>query len=163
MSDRDMVGYTADKGRSLVSADRKWDLSMICSKVLLVDDEPAILSVLEWALKELSCDVVSALGGQAGLNKLCQETFDILIMDLIMPDLDGFFLLKMARKLDPEMKVIIMTGSPELVPQIVGEGSRFDGLLVKPFGLNQLKSTLGKCAAQPYPPKERMLGAGSEM
>jgi two-component system, OmpR family, alkaline phosphatase synthesis response regulator PhoP len=151
MSNREMTGYVASRERSLVSADEKSESGIGCCKVLLVDDESAILSVLEWAVKDLGWSVETALGGQAGLNKLCKESFDILITDLIMPDLDGFFLLKMARKLDPEIKVIIMTGSPELVPQIIGTGSQVDGLLVKPFGLNQLKSAIGQCAAHVYP------------
>jgi DNA-binding response OmpR family regulator len=154
MSNREMIGYVESSEPSLVSAGEKRDSDMRCCRVLLVDDESAILSVLEWAVKDLGCTVESALGGQAALNKLCKESFDILITDLIMPDLDGFFLLKMARKLDPEMKVIIMTGSPELVPQIIGTGSQVDGLLVKPFGLSQLKSTLGQCATYPYRPEE---------
>jgi DNA-binding response OmpR family regulator len=147
MSNREMTGYVASRERSLVSADEKRGSGIGCRKVLLVDDESAILSVLEWAVKELGWSVESAVGGQAGLNKLCKESFDILITDLIMPDLDGFFLLKMARRLDPQIKVIIMTGSPELVPQIIGTGTQIDGLLVKPFGLNQLQSLIGQCAA----------------
>jgi two-component system response regulator YesN len=162
MSNGEMVGYAENRERTLISADKTWDSDSLPCKVLLVDDESAILSVLEWAVRELGCKVESALGGQAGLNKLCKDSFDILITDLIMPDLDGFFLLKMARKLDPEMKVIVMTGSPELVPQIVGTGSRIDGLLVKPFGLNQLKSTLDRCGAQVYAPEEEGLRAGDK-
>jgi DNA-binding response OmpR family regulator len=154
MSNREMIGYVAGREASFVSAGEKCDSDLRCCKVLLVDDEAAILSVLEWAVKDLGCMVESALGGQAALNKLCKESFDILITDLIMPDLDGFFLLKMARKLNPEMKVIIMTGSPELVPQIIGTGSQVDGLLVKPFGLRQLKSMFDQCATHRYPPEE---------
>jgi DNA-binding response OmpR family regulator len=154
MSNREMAGYAADRERSFVSVGEKCDSDMLCCKVLLVDDESAILSVLEWAVKDLGCTVESALGGQAALNRLCKESFDILITDLIMPDLDGFLLLKMARKLNPEMKVIIMTGSPELIPQIIGTGSQVDGSLVKPFGLNQLKRMLCQCATHPYLPEE---------
>lgn len=152
MSTREMTGSMAGEERSLVSADQKRGSGIGCCKVLLVDDESAILSVLEWAVKELGSPVESALGGQAGLNKLCKESFDILITDLIMPDLDGFFLLKMARKLHPQIRVIIMTGSPELIPQIVDTRTKIDGLLVKPFGLNQLQSLIGRCAAPVYPP-----------
>jgi DNA-binding response OmpR family regulator len=154
MSTREMTGYVASGERSLVSDDQKDASGSGCSKVLLVDDESAILSVLEWAVQELGCPVESALGGQAGLNKLCKDRFDIIITDLIMPDLDGFFLLKMAKKLDPQIKVIIMTGSPELVPRIIGTGTQIDGLLVKPFGLKQLQSLIGQFAAHVYPPDE---------
>jgi len=127
---------------SLVLALEKAESKMMLCKVLLVDDEPAILSVLHWAVQDLGCEVTSAHGGQAALDRLCKEPFDILITDLIMPDLDGFFLLKMAKKLDPDMKVMLMTGSPELIPHV---GCALDGLLVKPFGLDELKSAILNC------------------
>jgi two-component system cell cycle response regulator CpdR len=135
-----------EEDRPVVTDPEEDDPGMADSKVLLVDDEPSILSVLHWALQDLGCRVTSAPGGEAALDKLCNETFDILVTDLIMPDLDGFFLMKMANKLDPQMKIIVMTGSPELVPSIFATGSRMDGVLVKPFGLNGLKSAIQKCS-----------------
>lgn len=139
MRNKETGGRRSWGGRSPVLTMEKTGSKGIACKVLLVDDEPSILRVLHWALQDLGCHVTSAHGGQAALDKLCKETFDILITDLIMPDLDGFFLLKMAKKLDPEMKVMVMTGSPELVHHI---GCSLDGLLVKPFGLNELKSLI---------------------
>lgn len=137
------AGPRGTKGEpSLVLALEKAESKINACKVLLVDDEPAILSVLHWAVQDLGCEVTSAHGGQAALDRLCKETFHILITDLIMPDLDGFFLLKMAKKLDPDIKVMVMTGSPELVPHV---GCALDGLLVKPFGLNDLKSAILNC------------------
>lgn len=128
--------------RSLISIREQADVRTASCKVLLVDDEPAILSVLHWAVQDLGCFVRSAHGGQAALDRLSKETYDILITDLIMPDLDGFFLVKMGRKLDPRLKIIVMTGSPELVPHL---GCPLDGLLVKPFGLKELKNAILRC------------------
>jgi CheY-like chemotaxis protein len=146
MRNREAGGHWKGRDRSLISALDKADSRMTSCKVLLVDDEPSILTVLHWAVQDLGCLVTSAHGGQAALDKLCKETFDILITDLLMPDLDGFFLLKMAKKLAPRMKIIVMTGSPELLPHVLGIGCRLDGLLVKPFGLNKLKRAILKCA-----------------
>lgn len=117
-------------------------------KVLLVDDEPSILTVLHWALEDFGCAVSSACGGQAGLDALCKDRFDILITDLIMPDLDGFFLLTIARKLNPDVRIIMMTGSPELVPADVEEEATIDVLLTKPFSLSQVKAALMRCAGE---------------
>jgi len=143
MRNREAEGQWTEKKQPLFSALEKADAETISCKVLLVDDEPAILMVLHWAVQDLGCRVASAHGGQVALDKLSKESFDILITDLVMPDLDGFLLVKMAKKLDPEMKIIVMTGSPELVPHI---GCPLDGLLVKPFGLNRLKRAILKCA-----------------
>ena len=143
MRNREVEARRAEADRSLISARGQADSKGASLKVLLVDDEPAILSVLHWAVQDLGCRVTSAHGGQAAFDKLSRETFDILITDLIMPDLDGFFLVKMAKKLDPQMKIVVMTGSPELLPYI---GCPLDGLLVKPFGLNRLKGVILKFA-----------------
>ena len=144
MRSRETEAYWTDGDRCLLSAQEQADFKAASWKVLLVDDEPAILSVLHWAVQDLGCQVTSAYGGQAALEKLSNENYDILITDLLMPDLDGFFLVKMAKKLDPEMKIVVMTGSPELVPHV---SCRLDGLLVKPFGLKDLKLMIYQCAA----------------
>ena len=143
MSNREAGGQWTEKAQPMFSALEKADVETTSCKVLLVDDEPAILTVLHWAVQDLGCRVASAHGGQAALDNLSKESFDILITDLVMPDLHGFFLVKMAKKLNPEMKIIVMTGSPELVPHI---GCPLDGLLVKPFGLSRLKRAILKCA-----------------
>jgi len=115
-------------------------------RVLLVDDDPAVLSVLEWALQDLGCRTTSALGGRAALAGLCRESFDVMITDLIMPDLDGVRLIEKARTLDASMKIIVMTGSPELLPGIRCSGAGMDAFMVKPFGINTLKKALWNCA-----------------
>jgi DNA-binding NtrC family response regulator len=142
MRNREVEADWTEGDRSLISNREQAGSRMASWKVLLVDDEPAILSVLHWAVQDLGCRATSAHGGQAALDKLSRENFDILITDLLMPDLDGFFLVKMAKKLDPKMKIVVMTGSPELVPHV---GCPLDGLLVKPFGLNRLKGVILKC------------------
>jgi|GEM_PF-1157107 len=143
MRNREIEVRWTERDRSLISAREQADSKMDSCKVLLVDDEPAILSVLHWAVQDLGCRVGIAHGGQAALDKLSKETYDILITDLIMPDLDGFFLVKIAKKLDPEMKIVVMTGSPDLAPHV---SCPLDGLLVKPFGLKELKLMIYQCA-----------------
>ena len=144
MRDGEVEAQWNEGDRSLISARNQADSKVASWKVLLVDDEPAILSVLHWAVQDLGCQVTSAHGGQAALDRLSNESYDILITDLVMPELDGFFLVKMAKKLDPGLKIIVMTGSPELVPHV---SCRLDGLLVKPFGLKELKLMIHQCAA----------------
>ena len=144
MRNREVEAQRTEGDCSLLSAREQSDSKATSWKVLLVDDEPAILSVLHWAVQDLGCQVTSAHGGQAALDRLSNESYDILITDLVMPELDGFFLVKMAKKLDPGLKIIVMTGSPELVPYV---SCRLDGLLVKPFGLKELKLMIHQCAA----------------
>jgi two-component system, NtrC family, response regulator HydG len=137
---RERVG----REKASIPEGKDMELKMTGYKVLLVDDDPAVLSVIRWALQDLGCLTTMALGGRVALARLHKETFDVMVTDLVMPDLDGFSLMKMAGKLDPEMKVIVMTGSPELLPHILSGGVRVDGFLAKPFGLNTLKAVISK-------------------
>ena len=59
-----------------------------------------------------------------------------------MGDLDGLFLVKMANLLHPEMKIIVMTGSPHLIPGSLPLFYRFDALLEKPFRLGEFKDLI---------------------
>lgn len=121
------------------------DYKTIGCKVLLVDDEPAVLSVLEWALQDFGCMVVSAPGGREALRELYNERFDLMITDLVMPDLDGFSLLRIAAELDPKMKRIVMTGSPDLLLRNHTKAYRLDAVMVKPFGLKRLEEAISRC------------------
>jgi two-component system alkaline phosphatase synthesis response regulator PhoP len=118
--------------------------------VLLVDDDPAILTVLAWNLKDLGLEVTTALGGQGGFKRLCEQSFDLLVTDFVMEDLDGLFLVKMANLLHPEMKIIVMTGSPHLIPGSLPLFYRFEALLEKPFRLDEFKNLI-----------DRIMGEGS--
>jgi CheY-like chemotaxis protein len=147
----------AKKRRMSVSAPDKPGSGRLPCHVLLVDDEPAVLTVLQWALEDQGYGVTVAHGGRAALARLCHESFDVMITDLMMPDLDGLRLIERARKVDPEMKIIVMTGSPELVPGILSAGVRMDGFMIKPFGIKTLQHVMSGCAGgkdgaiQPHP------------
>ena len=146
MGDEEVGNSSAKRRKASVSALEQSGPGRLPCKVLLVDDEPAILSVLQWALQDQGYTVTVAHGGRAGLDALCRGSFDILVTDLIMPDVDGARLLQRAKELDPEMKIVVMTGSPWLVPGLLKAGARMDGLMIKPFGMNTLKHVISACA-----------------
>ena len=120
-------------------ADQETRTECSSKNILLVDDDPSILTVLAWNLSDLGLKVITALGGQGGFKRLSEQRFDMLITDLVMGDLDGLFLVKIANLLDPEMKVIMMTGSPHLIPRSLPLSYRLDALLEKPFLLDEFK------------------------
>lgn len=146
MRDEEAGNSSAKRRKASASVLEKSGPGRLKCRVLLVDDEPAILTVLQWALQDQGYAVTVAHGGRAGLDALCKGSFDILVTDLIMPDLDGIRLLLRANELDPDMKIVVMTGSPELVPGILKGGARMDGFMVKPFGMNTLKHVISECA-----------------
>jgi two-component system, cell cycle response regulator CpdR len=137
------------EGSCFSSAREETRAEISSNNVLLVDDDPSILTVLSWNLRDLGVKVTTALGGQGGFKRLCEQPFDMLITDFVMGDLDGLFLVKIAHLLHPEMKVIVMTGSPHLIPRSLPLSCQLDALLEKPFRLDEFKNLIirimGEC------------------
>jgi DNA-binding response OmpR family regulator len=102
-------------------------------KVLLVDDEPDILALLGLALRSRGCDVTFASDGKSALEVLSSKEFDLVVTDLHMGPIDGFAVLKSAKKLNPKTIVYVMTGdtNPDLVSESLRLGA--DDFLFKPF------------------------------
>src|SRR4030042_2991750 len=147
-------GITSEEGRfSSVHEETRTEFSS--GNILLVDDEPSILTVLAWNMNDLGLKVTAALGGQSGLKRLREESFDLLITDFVMGDLDGLFLVKMANLLHPEMKIIVMTGSPHLIPGSLPLFYRFDALLEKPFRLGEFQDLITRTLGGAYRKRRR--------
>ena len=141
-------GIAPEEG-CLSSADQETRTNFSSRNLLLVDDDPSILTVLGWNLKDLGFKVITALGGQGGFKRLREQGFDVLMTDLVMGDLDGLFLVRIANLLHPEMKVIVMTGSPHLIPRSLSLSYRLDALLEKPFRLDEFKDLITRIMGEP--------------
>lgn len=112
------------------------------ARVLLVDDEPSILSVLSTLLKAEGYDVVSALGGEKAQELLDQETFALMVTDIRMSPINGMDLLRLAHDQHPAMTVIMLTayGSVETAIEALKLGA-FD-YVTKPFKVDELLITV---------------------
>jgi two-component system, NtrC family, response regulator PilR len=112
------------------------------SRILLVDDEPSILSVLSTLLRAEGHEVVPVLGGEKAQDVVRSESFDLMISDIRMSPVDGMQLLKIARKERSGMAVIMITayGSVETAVEAMKEGA-FD-YVTKPFKVDELLITV---------------------
>ena len=79
-------------------------------KVLLVDDEPHFVKLLAERLEGRGVNVETAGGGPEALDKVKDEPYDAIILDLLMPDMDGLETLKQLREINPDLQVILLTG-----------------------------------------------------
>lgn len=79
-------------------------------KVLVIDDEPIIRTSCKRTLAPEGYDVTLAESGRAGIEILERKTFDVILLDLKMPDMDGIDVLKVIMERWPGIKVIIITG-----------------------------------------------------
>ena len=112
------------------------------SKLLLVDDEVGYLEVLAKRLTRRGFEVTTASSGTEAIRALRQWEFDLAVVDLKMEDMDGIEVLKVFKKMDPSLRVIMLTGhgSERAAREGIAEGA-FD-YLIKPVGLEVLLRTL---------------------
>ena len=108
--------------------------------ILLVEDEDAVRSFAARALKMRGYTVLEAAGGEAALDIVRRHkgAIDLLITDVVMPNMDGPTLVRAARRLRPEMRIIFMSGYAEDAFRRNEERAEELHFLPKPFGLKQL-------------------------
>jgi two-component system NtrC family sensor kinase len=110
---------------------------MSAGRVLVVDDEPGVLTLCSRLLAKAGYEAVPAESAAAGLRCLEREPFDLLLVDIRMPEMDGFALIREAREAQPDLAIVIMTGfgTVETAVRALEEGAT--GLVLKPFESNQ--------------------------
>lgn len=130
-------------------------------KILLVDDDQAILTVFETALKKEGFEVASAQDGKTGLEKAKTEKPDLILLDQILPDMKGNDLLKTLKQdlITQKIPVAILSnfGQNELVQEAINAGA-IDYILKYQVGTNDLtekvKELLKPKSDQPVVPNE---------
>ena len=92
--------------------------------MLIVDDEPGLLRLFSGLVERLDCEAIAASGGVEAKDILDHETPDLMILDLAMPEVSGYDVLRYVRsvpRLDI-MKVMILTARPNMVPEVEALG-----------------------------------------
>jgi DNA-binding NtrC family response regulator len=114
----------------------------IVGKILVVDDEVALKDALVEALKRQSYEARGYTSGREALEVLRREDFDLLLSDLMMPQMDGIALIKAALEIDPHLVSIIMTGqgTNDTATEALKAGT-FE-YVMKPFRLKMLMPIL---------------------
>jgi len=111
-------------------------------KVLLVDDDPSNLESIARYLRRSGIEVLTAENGRSGLRRLESEVFDVAVIDLKMPEMDGLELLEKLRQADEQLPVVLMTayGTVDAAVTAMKRGA-FD-FIQKPFEGDQLVLTM---------------------
>ena len=114
------------------------DVETDSKRLLLVDDEVGYLDVLAKRLTHRGFEVTTASSGAEAIRALRNWEFDLAVVDLKMEDMDGIEVLKVLKKMDPALQVIILTGhgSERAARDGIAHGA-FD-YLIKPIGLDPL-------------------------
>ena len=113
-------------------------------KVLLVDDEEDVRLFLEDFLSERDFRVETAACGEEALRKLEKEPADIVLLDIMMPGMDGLECLKKIKDKYPKTKVIMLTALKDEVRIQKAQKLGASNYIVKPFSLDYLEKEIGK-------------------
>jgi two-component system response regulator MprA len=107
-------------------------------KVLVVDDEPAVRDALERALRSSGYGVATAADGLEGLDRLAGESPDLVVLDILMPRLDGLETCRRLRAAGDRTPVLMLTARDAVGDRVEGLDAGADDYLVKPFALDEL-------------------------
>lgn len=117
------------------------------SKILIVEDEIAIVDLISMCLKANGYEVDYALDGEAGADFISERQYDLLLLDIMLPKLDGYELLDYAKK--ESIPVIFLTAKGELQDRVKGLNMGADDYIVKPFESEELLARI-HCVLRRY-------------
>jgi DNA-binding response OmpR family regulator len=107
-------------------------------RILIVEDELPMRTALEDLLAQEGYRVISAADGQAGLRRVLHEKPDLVLLDIMMPKLDGFSVCSEMRRLEQKMPVLMLTAKGQVDDRVAGLDAGADDYLVKPFSSEEL-------------------------
>jgi DNA-binding response OmpR family regulator len=116
---------------------------MSVAEILLVEDERKIADTLKFGLDEMGFKVDVAYDGILGYHLYCAKNFDLIILDINLPGMNGYDLCKVIRAQNQIVPVLMLTSMSALNDKIEGYGSGADDYMVKPFEFKELVLKIG--------------------
>jgi two-component system response regulator VicR len=128
-------------------------------RILVVDDEPSIVDVLTYNLEKAHYHVIVARDGVEALKQARESSPDLVILDLMLPGLDGLEVCRQLRK-EGDIPIIMLTARDEEVDRVVGLELGADDYVVKPFSTRELlarvKTVLRRSQSEPPDPGDQL-------
>ncbi len=118
------------------------------SKILVVDDEDALRTVLSIGLTSEGYNVSTASDGDEAISGLQKETFDLVVLDIKMPRMNGFEVLKFVKEKHPETKVVMLAGFADFGNVIDVKKLGAEDFVAKPFDLANLLTTIERVLSE---------------
>ena len=110
-------------------------------RILLVDDEQSIQTLLSYPLRQEGFDVVSAHDGEEALERAGEQSFDLVVLDVMLPKLDGFEVCRELRARS-SVPIIMLTAKDEEFDTVLGLELGADDYITKPFSMREFRSRI---------------------
>ncbi len=116
------------------------------AKILVIDDEPGVVTALKEWLEGNRYEVLTALDGESGLNKAFSEKPDLIILDILMPGIDGYQVLKRLRanQVNRRTPVLMLTAKGEIDSIEHSQKLEASDYFIKPVDLEKLREAIHK-------------------
>lgn len=110
---------------------------MTTKKILVIEDDSAIVELLTIHLRDLGCEVSTACNGNTGLEAAQRGNFDLIILDLMLPGLNGMEICRRIRQTDHHTPILMLTARSEEIDKVMGLETGADDYLTKPFSVRE--------------------------
>jgi len=107
-------------------------------KVLIIEDDAQIVDLLELHLKDMDCHIEKALDGKEGLAIALKTNYDLIILDLMLPSIDGLEICRTLRGKEITTPILMLTAKAEEIDKIIGLEMGADDYMTKPFSVREL-------------------------
>jgi DNA-binding response OmpR family regulator len=109
------------------------------ARILLVDDEQALQKLLSYPLRKEGYDVVPALDGREALDRFAEQRFDLVVLDIMLPKLDGIEVCRRLRSRS-QVPIIMLTAKDDEIDKVLGLEMGADDYITKPFSVREFRS-----------------------
>lgn len=107
-------------------------------RILLIEDDEQILELLDIHLKDISCESTKATRGEDGLYHALSRKFDLIVLDIMLPDINGIEICRRIRTEKNLTPILMLTARSEEIDKVVGLETGADDYLTKPFSIREL-------------------------
>jgi two-component system alkaline phosphatase synthesis response regulator PhoP len=114
----------------------------MAKNVLIIEDDQDIIDLIEIHLKDLGIELDNALDGESGLEKVLAVNYNLIILDLMLPKLDGIEVCKRIRELNKSVPILMLTSKSEEMDKILGLELGANDYVTKPFSIRELMARI---------------------
>lgn len=104
----------------------------------MVEDDPDLAELVSLQLQDIMCDCVHISNGREALDRAMQEQFDMLILDIMLPEVDGLEICRTVRSSNPQIPILMLTAKSSEIDRVLGLELGADDYMTKPFSTLEL-------------------------